>query len=76
MSKNFYIENERRISNLYEVLKSYAPNPSAIEACQHFTNKSQTTQQEIILELTSAIYDGLAYGNWPWMIHNAIPKEK
>lgn len=64
--------NDRRIANLYEVLKSYAATPEQIRACQHLVVRDESTPREMILELTTAIYNGIVYGNWPWTVNRNI----
>lgn len=59
------IIDSQRISNLYEVLKSYAPDDDARAICQKFIYKTEN-RKELILNLVTAITDGLLYGNWPW----------
>jgi len=61
------IENDRRISNLYEVLKSYADTPEKLKMCQHVISKADTNDTEILQDLVSILYDGIFYGNWPWI---------
>lgn len=58
--------NMERITRLAYVLRSYAQTDAQKKLVEHFTNGNQTTDAERILELTSAIYNGIAYGNWPW----------
>jgi hypothetical protein len=60
--------NGERIHSLRTVLESYAETPEDKQFLIHFTNRNQTTDKEIILELVNAIHDGLAYGNWPWVV--------
>ena len=60
--------NAERITKLASILRSYAPTEIEKKLVDNFTSTHQTTDAERILELTSAIYNGLAYGNWPWIL--------
>jgi len=61
--------NNERIVHLLEVLQSYAPPTAEGERMvAHFASRHQTTDEERILELVGTLYDGVAYGNWPWVI--------
>ena len=66
--------NEDRITGLYVILKSYAPDDWVNESLDTFTNRTEDAQQRIIKELVSSLADGLLYGNWPWVV--AAMKEK
>jgi hypothetical protein len=37
-------------------------------AVAHFISTADTNKFEITIELVGSIYDGLAYGNWPWVL--------
>ena len=60
--------NSERIKSLAMVLDSYAQTTKQKECVQNFLNTRETNENEIILELVSAIHAGLRYGNWPWVI--------
>jgi len=60
-------KDSKRIGTLAAILKSYADSPAAEKLVDNFTSRKDTTEAEIIFELVSAIYDGIAYGNWPWV---------
>ena len=56
-----------RINHLVAVLVSYAPNPE--DATRYVHREKQFAQNdELVRILAGAIYDGLAYGNWPWTV--------
>lgn len=67
MENRWEMNNNQRIVSLYEILCSYAPDDKARKLCDNFLNKTETTDKEVIIELTKAIADGLFYGNWPWV---------
>lgn len=60
--------NSERIKSLAMVLDSYASTMEEKKMVLNFTNMSETTENEVIFQLTSAIYDGIAFGNWPWVV--------
>jgi len=66
--------NAERITTLYLVLKSYAPEDWVNKRLDNFTSRTETTEKEIIHELVTSLADGLLYGNWPWVV--AAMKEK
>lgn len=54
---------------LLGILQEYAPNGKAQERCADIYNeakRSGATEKDLARTMTGAIYDGLAYGNWPW----------
>jgi len=56
-----------RIELLLGVLRSYAPSEEEGKKIErNFGSTADTTMREILIELTSALYNGLTYGNWPW----------
>ncbi len=59
---------KENINKLMDVLDSYADTPEAKQCVKYFKDDNQTTLTEQTLELVNAIHDGLAYGNWPWVI--------
>lgn len=62
------MNNKERIEALYNVLASYAPNEQSRDACLSLKHIGGLSDDYIVRGLISAIYDGLAYGNWPWVI--------
>lgn len=67
VEKEKRLADAQRIASLYEVLRSYAPDNEAYKACQVFTNRADTTDKEIVLELVVALSEGILCGNWPWL---------
>lgn len=61
-------QKRENIKALFSVLDSYAETPEAKQCIRHFTSEAETNLDEMTLELVNAIHDGLAYGNWPWVI--------
>ena len=61
-------QKKQNVLNLYAVLLSYAETPEAVKCIKHFTSEAETNLDEMTLELVNAIHDGLAYGNWPWVV--------
>lgn len=53
------MNNLKRIHHLVEVARSYGVDT------KYLSNKTESTDNEIIIELISVLYDGLVYGNWP-----------
>jgi hypothetical protein len=71
----YKLTDDQRVGNLYEVLKSYAPNKDALKICQNLIQRQGVNSKENVRELVSAIYDGLAYGNWPWVLQSLKGKK-
>lgn len=59
--------NKERMKLLLSILDSYATTEQAVEYMKNFTMHGET-DSEMVLYLVGAIYDGLAHGNWPWVI--------
>ena len=63
--------NKARIAHLIVVLDSYAPETAeAKKMIDEIVNRNDrhVTDAERILELVGTLYDGVAYGNWPWVV--------
>jgi len=63
---------------LLKVLLEYAPNSYAqrrIVENYHLMINDKLSQTDIEKELAGTIYNGLAYGNWPWMPYVVPSKE-
>ena len=60
--------NAERIQKLAQVLRSYMRTSDDEKYIKNFTSGHQATEAEIVLQLIGALYDGIAYGNWPWII--------
>lgn len=63
-------------SNAYRLLtclQAYAPDGDAQQICTdmlHDMEHLKESDEMIELGLVGAIYDGLRYGNWPWVLRN------
>jgi hypothetical protein len=63
------IMRQRAITDLTNILIDYAPNAEAQQAVSTMRveiERNTETDDLIIKSLAGAIFDGLAYGNWPW----------
>jgi len=66
-----------RISyKLLSILLELAPNPEAQAKATQFYNNTGPVEDDLerSRRMAGVIYDGLAYGNWPWA--NKPTKEK
>ena len=67
-------DNER-IQMLGKILASYTDGSTKqLKVVSLFPLNYETTHRERILELVQAIHNGLAYGNWPWIIESMRKK--
>lgn len=57
------MEEQERKDHLERLIRSYCPNDGV---SYKTVDKIIQTNQPIIY-LVSVLYDGLAYGNWPWV---------
>jgi hypothetical protein len=51
------------------LLQGYAPNGKAQQECSDMYNqllKDGASPKHVARRMVGALYDGLAYGNWPW----------
>ncbi len=65
-----YYENAYKI---LAILQDIAPNLNAQEDCSKAFKDSQQDSEndkEFLLRVTGILYDGLSYGNWPWIKYN------
>lgn len=54
------------------ILQDIAPNGEAQNDCTNAYNeilKIATDDKEILLRMAGMLYDGLAFGNYPWTAH-------
>jgi hypothetical protein len=67
---------ETKAIRLYNILSEYAPSQKERDVVTRFyqgvlrthaASKIEIYSREVEIALTSAIYDGLVYGNWPWV---------
>lgn len=59
------------VASLAEVLKCYAPSEAERDAIDYLVadmRRVQETTDGIARSLAGYLYDGLAYGNWPWVV--------
>lgn len=51
------------------MIQSYAPNEEAKEKANtvYFEALNDSGPQEALRHILGVLYDGLAYGNWPWI---------
>jgi hypothetical protein len=59
---------EIRPIKLFEILESYAPKSWNGEVYYSKLKKTYKKNTELERALVATLYDGLAYGNWPWVI--------
>jgi hypothetical protein len=63
------MNSKQRIAALATVLASHTDGSTEqLKMVALFVDDYQTTDSERELELVNALHDGLAYGNWPWVI--------
>ncbi len=59
--------SKTRVAALTAVLLSYTDGSTVqINVVANFSNRRETTDREIELELIAALYDGIARNIWPW----------
>jgi hypothetical protein len=51
---------------LLEILQDHAPTGIEQEICSKLFREAQMAMDNTERILAGALYDGLAYGNWPW----------
>lgn len=64
-------ESNRKIMYyILGILQQYAPDGSSQQvatSCYNDVVKTYAHTKEGVKHMTSMLYDGLAYGNWPWV---------
>lgn len=59
---------------ILSILQSFAPTGKEQETCSELyrrLDKELSCDQNMLRRLTGILYDGLAYGNWPWIDYSA-----
>lgn len=64
--------NQTIAYRILEMLQEKAPNGKAQEICVDVYRNIQTSvgfdKDEADRQMVGILYDGLAYGNWPWIV--------
>lgn len=55
------------ISNIMDIIVSYAPDNVDTLKLRRALSDSVTVKS-----ITGVLYDGLAYGNWPWVAYTVL----
>lgn len=54
------------------MLQDIAPDSNAQNICTKLYNDASMSSmhdKSLLLIMTNLLYDGLAYGNWPWIVY-------
>jgi len=55
------------LATLFAVLRDYTESAAQAEALHRwFESEKRENPERIALTMSGALYDGLAFGNWPW----------
>jgi len=73
------METEAKKQALLRILQSYAPDgvaPERVAQLARDAEAHESSRDDLILILSSALVDGLRSGCWPWTNPNAIDVPK
>lgn len=55
------MNDNQRISNIVDIIESYAPDD-----IDKLKLRNSLADSVTVRSIAGTLYDGLAYGNWPW----------